>query len=137
MTEGRNKILVLVADDEVNLLLLLKDNFEEHGFDVITAANGEEAYQKSVAEKPDMIILDVEMPKLNGLQVCEKIRKTEELKTVPILIFSAYAQPEDVKKGFALGADDYIPKPFKIRDLIDTVYHLFKERQKKSEGGNP
>lgn len=131
MERDKNKILVLVADDEANLLLLLKDNFEEHGFEVITAVNGEEAFQKSLNEKPDMIILDVEMPKLNGFQVCEKVRQNPALDNVPILVFSAYAQPEDIKKGLALGADDYIIKPFKIKDLISTVFHLFKKR-----GGN-
>ena len=130
MEKEKSKILVLVADDEANLLLLLKDNFEEYGFEVITAVNGEEALQKTIAEKPNMIILDVEMPKLNGFQVCERIRQNPNFKDVPILIFSAYTQPEDIKKGLALGADDYVTKPFKIKDLIATVLSLFHKYQK-------
>ena len=130
MEKEKSKILVLVADDEANLLLLLKDNFEEYGFEVITAVNGEEALQKTIAEKPNMIILDVEMPKLNGFQVCERIRQNPNFKDVPILIFSAYTQPEDIKKGLALGADDYVTKPFKIKYLIATVLSLFHKYQK-------
>jgi two-component system alkaline phosphatase synthesis response regulator PhoP len=129
MEKEKSKILVLVADDEANLLLLLKDNFEEQGFEVITAVNGEEALQKTIKDKPNMIILDVEMPKLNGFQVCERIRQNPDFKNVPILIFSAYTQPEDIKKGLALGADDYVTKPFKIKDLITTVVGLFNKRQ--------
>lgn len=120
----KGKILVLIADDEENLLLLLKDNLEEYGFDVVLAKNGEEAFQHSQSAKPNVIILDVEMPKMNGIQVCERIRKIPELNDVPILILSAYAQPEDIKKGLAAGANQYMTKPFKVNQLIETIRKL-------------
>ena len=123
-TPGRDKA-VLIADDELHLLLLLKDNLEEYGFKVITAVDGEEALDKYIAEKPDVVILDVEMPKMNGWRVCEKIRQTSGADATPvILILSAYAQPEDVKRGLKLGANKYITKPFKMRELIDTILAL-------------
>lgn len=124
--KDKNKILILIADDEANLLLLLKDNLEEYGFEVLTATNGEEAWMQC-SEKPDVIILDVEMPKLNGWQVCEKVRQTSDMKQTPILILSAYAQPEDIKKGLALGANKYLTKPFKIKELIDQILLLAKK----------
>lgn len=120
------KILILVADDEQNLLLLLKDNLEEYGFDVVTATNGQEALDKAQSITPSVIILDVEMPKLNGWQVCEKVRADSRLKNTPVLILSAYAQPEDIKKGLALGANQYLTKPFKMKDLIDVLANLRK-----------
>ncbi len=120
------KILILVADDEQNLLLLLKDNLEEYGFDVVTATNGQEALDKALSVVPSVVILDVEMPKLNGWQVCEKIRADSRLKNTPVLILSAYAQPEDIKKGLALGANHYLTKPFKMKDLIDVLADLKK-----------
>lgn len=126
-TQDSHKILVLIADDEVNLLLLLKDNLEEYGYQVVTATNGEEAYQKALSEKPDFVILDVEMPKLNGWQVCEKLRKMPEVNKVPILILSAYAQNEDIRKGLSAGANMYITKPFKVKDLIETIDTLRKQ----------
>ncbi len=120
------KILILVADDEQNLLLLLKDNLEEYGFEVVTATNGQEALDKAQTITPSVIILDVEMPKLNGWQVCEKLRNDGRLKDVPVLILSAYTQPEDIKKGLALGAKKYLTKPFKMKDLIDVLLDLKK-----------
>ena len=116
-----NKV-VLVADDEINLLLLLRDNLEEYGFKVVTAADGQDALEKFNAEKPDVVILDVEMPKMNGWKVCESIRRKSGSKDAPlILILSAYVQPEDIKKGLAMGANKYFTKPFKMKELIETI----------------
>jgi two-component system response regulator MprA len=75
-----------------------------------------------MSEKPNIVILDVEMPKLNGWRVCEKIRESGEMGYVPIiLILSAYAQPEDVKKGLKLGANKYFAKPFKVKELVQAI----------------
>ena len=116
---------ILIADDEIHLLLLLKDNLEEYGFTVITAVDGEEALEKCISERPRVVILDVEMPKMNGWRVCEKIRETSGVNYTPvILILSAYAQPEDVKRGLRLGANKYITKPFKMKELIESIRAL-------------
>src|SRR3989338_2737362 len=124
MVEDKDKVLVLVADDEENLLLLLKDNLEERGFRVEVANNGELALEMSCKKKHDIFILDVEMPKLNGLEACKKIRSTPELKNIPILILSAYAQPEDIQKGLKAGANLYMTKPFKINELVETIHKI-------------
>lgn len=131
MASGRSqkeKTVVLIADDEANLLLLLKDNLEEHGFQVITATNGEEALQRCMEHKPNVVILDVEMPKLNGWRVCEKITQNTEKNEMPvILILSAYAQPEDIKRGLRLGAKKYMTKPFKMKELVEAIASLSKK----------
>ncbi len=124
---AKDKILVLIADDEENLLVLLKDNLEERGFEVNVAADGEEALESVTAEKPNIIILDVEMPKLNGWQVCEKIRANPNLKDVPVIILSAYAQPEHIKRGLQAGANLYMTKPFKMDELEDNLRKLLKK----------
>ena len=122
------KRVVLVADDEANLALLLKGNLEEYGFDVVIAADGEDVLAKFDFEKPDVVILDVEMPKMNGWGVCESIRRISGSNSRPvILILSAYAQPEDIKKGLSLGANRYFTKPFKMKELIETIVNLLAE----------
>ena len=123
----RNKILILIADDEVNLLLLIKDNLEEYGYQVLTAVDGEEALDMAVSERPDLIILDIEMPKLDGWQVCQKIRQNAEFKNMPILILSAYVQARDIKRGIGLGANQYLTKPFKIRELLGILKELLHQ----------
>lgn len=122
--KNKDQVLVLVADDEENLLLLLKDNLEERGFQVEVANNGQLALEMSIQKKPDIFILDVEMPKLNGLEACKKIRSNPELKNIPILILSAYAQHEDIQKGLKAGANLYMTKPFKINELVETIHKI-------------
>jgi len=128
----RKKILVLIADDEVNLLTLLKDNLEEQGFRVSAAVDGEDALEKCMKEKPDVVVLDVEMPKLNGWRVCQEIRRNTDTSRMPvILMLSAYAQPEDIKKGLGLGAKKYMTKPFKMQELVETILALYLQKQEK------
>ncbi|OGR82901.1 MAG: hypothetical protein A2901_08820 [Elusimicrobia bacterium RIFCSPLOWO2_01_FULL_54_10] len=121
------KRTVLVADDEVNLLNLLKDNLEEEGYEVFTAADGEEALKVWVQKRPDAVVLDIEMPRMNGWKVLEEIRKVTLSNEVPvILILSAYAQHEDIQRGMALGANKYLTKPFKTRALVETIEEYLK-----------
>ena len=116
---------ILVADDEANLLNLLKDNLEDDGFSVLTASDGEEALKLWLQMKPDAIVLDIEMPKMNGWKVLEEIRQvTRDLKTPIILVLSAYAQPGDIQRGMALGANKYMTKPFKVRELSAALTEL-------------
>lgn len=120
---------VMVADDEPNLLNLLKDNLEDEGFTVLTAANGEEALEVWSQNKPDVIVLDIEMPKLNGWQVLEAIRRTSGDKEIPVIfILSAYSQPEDIQRGSKLGADKYLTKPFKLKALVEAIEESLKKK---------
>ena len=121
---------VLIADDESNLLNLLKDNLEDEGFTVFTASDGEEALEVWSRKKPDVIVLDIEMPKMNGWQVLERIRAATGDKEIPaILILSAYAQPEDLHRGAKLGANKDLAKPFKLKTLVESIEEALKNKQ--------
>lgn len=115
---------ILVADDSPNMVNLLKYNLNKAGYDVVEARDGEEALKKAFSDKPDMIILDINMPKKSGFEVCQELRKKPETTLVPIMIVSARSQEYDKLTGFGFGADDYITKPFKFEDLLSRVVHM-------------
>ncbi len=109
---------VLVADDEKPIADIIKFNLVKEGFTVVVASNGEEAVKLFESSKPDLVILDVMMPKMDGFQVCKKIR---EKHTTPILMLTAKEEEVDKVLGLELGADDYITKPFGMRELVARV----------------
>ncbi len=109
---------VLVADDEKPIADIIKFNLVKEGFTVVVASNGEEAVKLFETAKPDLVILDVMMPKMDGFQVCKKIR---EKHTTPILMLTAKEEEVDKVLGLELGADDYITKPFGMRELVARV----------------
>ena len=109
---------VLVVDDDRRVLELLEIAFSAHGFRVITAAEGEEAIQKALADRPDLLVLDVRLPKKSGLEVCEALRRHPEDEQVPIILVSAAGETDARLQGLAAGADDYLSKPFSPKELI-------------------
>lgn len=109
---------ILVVDDDTNLLRGLQDCFEEEGYQVVTARDGREALRLVYSERPDLIILDILMPKMDGLQVCQRVR---EMSDTPIIMLTARAEKEDIIKGLDLGADDYLVKPFSVEVLLARV----------------
>ncbi len=112
---------ILLVDDEPSILLSLEFLMEQEGYDVYTATDGDEALQ-SVREKlPDLILLDIMMPKRDGFEVCQIIRANPEWKETKIILLTAKGREVDQEKGLALGADDYITKPFATRELIKKV----------------
>ncbi|MBI3207534.1 MAG: response regulator transcription factor [Candidatus Solibacter usitatus] len=110
---------LLIVEDEPGLALGLRDNFEFEGFAVFSAADGEEALRIAFREKPDLVLLDLMLPKLTGFEVCRQLR--EAGAAMPIVMLTARSQEADVVKGLELGADDYVTKPFSIRELIARV----------------
>ena len=110
---------VLVVEDDRNILKGLVDNLEMEGYKVVTASDGEAALKKAKEAAPDLIILDVMMPKMNGFDVCKQLKAKGS--TVPIIILSAKAQEADKVLGLELGADDYVTKPFSPRELLVRV----------------
>ncbi len=115
------KRLVLVVDDEPNIVLSLEFLLKQAGYEVRVARNGEEAL-KAVAERaPDLILLDVMTPILDGYHVCETIRANPNLRHVRILMLTAKSRDVEREKALALGADDYITKPFSTRELVERV----------------
>jgi DNA-binding response OmpR family regulator len=118
---------VLVVDDDPVIVKLLQVNFEMEGYQVLTAGDGEEGLDLAQRDRPDVIILDVMMPKLDGLEVARALKTDEETRDIPVLLLSAKAQASDVQAGQSL-ADDYITKPFDPLELLDRVASLIADR---------
>ena len=114
-----NKKTILAVDDESSILDLLEFNLEKEGFNFISAEDGEEGINKVLNEKPDLLLLDVMIPKMDGLSVCKKIR--QENINIPIIMLSARGEEIDKVLGLEIGADDYITKPFSPREVIARI----------------
>ena len=115
--QGRAKILVV--EDEPNMVVGLRDNFEFEGYEVITASDGIEGLERALKESPDLVVLDVMMPRMSGLEVCKQLRAKRA--SLPIIMLTARGQEVDKVVGLELGADDYVTKPFSIRELLARV----------------
>ncbi|MBP3038776.1 response regulator transcription factor [Bacillaceae bacterium Marseille-Q3522] len=124
---------VLVVDDEKSIVTLLQYNFKQAGFDVVTAMDGQEAIDKATTEKLDMIVLDLMLPKLDGLEVCKQLRQQKIL--TPILMLTAKDDEFDKVLGLELGADDYLTKPFSPREVIARVKAILRRSQIREEQG--
>ena len=115
---------ILVVEDNTDLLNLLKINLSDQGYKIYTAGNGISALDVFHTQKPDLVVLDVMLPKLDGLEVCKRIRR--ENKMIPILMLTAKAEEVDKVLGLELGADDYMTKPFSIREFLARVKAIFR-----------
>lgn len=120
---------ILLVEDEPDMVLGLKDNFEFEGYEVLTAADGAAGLERARAYKPDLVVLDIMLPKLSGLEVCKALRGEGFDK--PIIMLTARGQEIDKVVGLELGADDYVTKPFSIRELLARVRAILR----RSEGG--
>jgi two-component system alkaline phosphatase synthesis response regulator PhoP len=112
---------ILVVDDEENILELIKFNLEANSYKVITAADGIDAVKLAKSEIPDLVLLDLMLPKMDGNDVCKEIRKDNSISTMPIIMLTAKSEELDKILGLELGADDYITKPFSVRELLARV----------------
>ena len=112
---------ILVADDEPALLRLMEFVLARQGHTLITATNGEEALAEARRQRPDLIVLDIMMPRMDGYQVAEAIRADDDLKGTPIIMLSAKAQDEDIARGLEAGVDQYVTKPFSPDELTALV----------------
>ncbi len=118
---------ILIVEDEPDMVLGLKDNFEFEGYEVLTASDGAAGLERARAHKPDLLILDIMLPKLSGLEVCKTLR-TEGF-TMPILMLTARGQEIDKVVGLELGADDYVTKPFSIREVLARVRAILRRTE--------
>jgi DNA-binding response OmpR family regulator len=117
---------ILIVDDEPNIILSLEYLMKREGFEVALAGDGERALQAMAEQRPDLVILDVMMPKLNGFEVCQRIRAQPAWHGVPILMLTAKGHETEMKKGLALGADAYVTKPFSTKDLVAEIRRLLQ-----------
>src|SRR5438874_10260115 len=110
---------ILIVEDEPNMVAGLRDNFEYEGYEVITAGDGAEGLGRALNEAPDLVVLDVMMPKMSGLDVCKQLKAKRP--ALPVIMLTARGQEVDKVVGLELGADDYVTKPFSIRELLARV----------------
>lgn len=123
-----NRARILIVDDQPNLRWMVKTNLARHGFDVVEAADGEEALRKVASESPDLLILDVMMPRMDGFAVLEQLQQVPGTRDIPVIFLTAKASERDRIHGLALGAHDYISKPFSLQELYLRVARLLEVR---------
>lgn len=118
---------ILFIDDEADLVKVVTFRLERAGYEVISALDGQEGLDKARGEKPDLIVLDLMLPKVNGYKVCRMLKFDEKYKYIPIVMFTARAQEADKKMGKEVGADAYIVKPFEPEILLSKIKELLGE----------
>jgi DNA-binding response OmpR family regulator len=131
VTSERNengKPLVLVADDDPDILALVSFRLERAGYDVLGAKDGEEALRLALDRAPDLAVLDVMMPKLDGYEVTTRLRQNGATRRMPIILLTARVQEADIARGFEAGADDYVKKPFSPQELGARVQAILGRR---------
>ncbi|MDP2905820.1 MAG: response regulator [Candidatus Omnitrophota bacterium] len=118
---------ILVVDDEVQLVEMVKMRLESCGYEALTALDGQVGLDRAKKDKPDLIILDLMLPKIDGYKICRMLKFDEKYKSIPIVMFTARAQESDEKLGYEVGADAYIVKPFESSVLLAKIKELLKE----------
>ncbi len=131
------KIKILIADDEVDILEVMAKKINDAGFDVVTAADGEAAWEKVKSESPDILVLDLTMPKMDGFEVLKNLRQTPPNdKWVPVIIVSALGDVKDMERGIELQADHYLVKPCSVQEILKGIrlmLSLAPQRRESSE----
>lgn len=115
---------ILVVDDEINITQILEFSIGAEGYEVITASNGEEAIDKARREQPNLIILDVMMPRIDGYEACRILKSNPLTKNIPVVLLTAKGREIDKRLGYEVGATDYIIKPFSPNKLIERIHEL-------------
>ncbi|KPU28308.1 ArsR family transcriptional regulator [Caloranaerobacter sp. TR13] len=124
---------ILVVDDEEHIIELIRFNLETNGYNVISANDGKEALKKVKEEKPDLVILDLMLPSIDGIEICKILRKDKETEKLPIIMLTAKSEEIDMILGLEIGADDYITKPFSIRELLARIKAVLRRTQQRQE----
>ncbi len=132
VTTGQKK-RILVVDDERHIVRLVQVNLERQGYEVITAYDGVECLEKAKTGKPDLIVLDVMMPRMDGFEALQRLKTDPETSHIPVVMLTARAQDRDVLQGYQYGADLYLTKPFSPLELISLVKRVFESQEE--EGG--
>ncbi|HEY7727706.1 MAG TPA: response regulator [Candidatus Eisenbacteria bacterium] len=132
MSKGK----ILVVDDEIYIVHILDFSLGMEGYEVVTALDGEQALEKVKSERPDLIVLDIMMPKLDGYEVCKTIKGNPDTAHIPVILLSAKGRNVDQKMGFDVGADDYITKPFSPRKLVERINQLLGQAVSERQAPN-
>lgn len=126
-----NKILII--EDEIHIVELIKFNLEENGYEVVYALNGEDGLNKAFEELPDLILLDLMLPIIDGIDVANRVKNSKSLRDTPIIMLTAKSSETDKIVGLEIGADDYITKPFSVRELLARVKVILRRYNKTKE----
>ena len=128
---------ILIAEDEPSIVISLEFLLKGAGYDVLVARDGGEALAAAEREQPDLVLLDIMLPLVNGFEVCRRLRQHPVLQQVPILLLTARGRESEIARGMALGANAYMTKPFATRDLIKTVGDLLAAAPAGKDGAGP
>jgi DNA-binding response OmpR family regulator len=126
---------VLIVEDEKDILQLVKLYLEKEGYRTVTASTGSEGLAQVRTEKPDLVVLDLMLPEIDGLEICKRLRSAPDTAMLPIIMLTAKAEESDTIIGLELGADDYVTKPFSPKTLVARVKALFRRLERKPEDG--
>ncbi|NOS78851.1 MAG: response regulator transcription factor [Nitrospira sp.] len=126
---------ILIVEDEKDILQLVKLYLEKEGYRTVTASTGSEGLAQVRTEKPDLIVLDLMLPEIDGLEICKRLRSAPDTAMLPIIMLTAKAEESDTIIGLELGADDYVTKPFSPKTLVARVKALFRRLERKPEDG--
>lgn len=124
---------ILLVDDEPSIVKMVGKRLEVEGFDVVVAMDGQEGLAKAQAEAPDLIILDLMLPKLNGYEICTMLKQDTRYQNIPIVLFTAKAQDKDEKLGMECGANAYVRKPFRAQELLEKIRTLLTKSPQPGE----
>lgn len=126
----------MIVEDEAALVTILKYNLEKQGFETISVMDGKEVITKVISEKPDLILLDWMLPNVSGIDVCREMRKTYELRNIPVIMLTARGEEADKVRGLSYGADDYMTKPYSIPELMARINALLRRVQPEQQQDN-
>jgi len=125
---------ILLVDDEPSIVKMVGKRLEVEGFDVLVAMDGQEGLAKAQAEHPDLIVLDLMLPKLNGYEVCTLLKQDTRYQKIPIVLFTAKTQEKDERLGVECGADAYVRKPFRAQELLEKIRSLIGSSPERHVG---
>jgi DNA-binding response OmpR family regulator len=120
---------ILVVDDDPIILRLLASRLKNSGYDVVSAIDGESGLKKAIAKKPDLVLLDIIMPGLNGFEVCKRLKENDKTKDIPVIMLTALAGENDLSKSLEEGADCFITKPFRAVDLLHEIKTIMQNKK--------
>ena len=124
-----DKVKILIVDDEPNIVQTLQDRLEMNDFDVVTACNGKEGLDQAIQHVPDIILLDVIMPVMDGLEMLEAVRKEPSCDNTSVVMLTARSQTQDIARANACGIEDYIVKPFDLSELLEKIECIIENRK--------
>jgi DNA-binding response OmpR family regulator len=128
LKKKKNRVKILIVDDEPNIVRTLKDRLEMNEYDVVTGSNGQEGLERAIKDQPDIILLDVIMPLMDGMEMLEALRRRPECSGIAVIMLTARSQTQDIARAKSCGIEDYIVKPFDLSELLEKIENVAEHR---------